>query len=134
MQNITTRGIIRLVIYVLGALAGLAAAILPALGIGDYTALLTAIAGAAAVITGGTAAYNIERAPDQHRDLDLGALLPSIIAIVREGIAVGKAQADTVPPAAPVEPEPEPVTVPSQPGNMLIEQLRDMIAQNTRRD
>lgn len=84
--KIDPRAVVRLVIYAVGALAGLAAVILPALGIGDYTALLTSVAGAAAVITGGTAAYNIEKTPTNKANLL--EVLAALKAVVNEAQAV----------------------------------------------
>ncbi|MCT1491363.1 hypothetical protein M3G47_01205 [Corynebacterium sanguinis] len=83
MRNqIPPQAIVRLVIYTLGALAGLAAAILSTLGYVEYAPLLTAIAGAAAIVTGGTAAYNIERTPASR--VDIMAILTAFKAVADE--------------------------------------------------
>lgn len=88
MNKITPQATVRLIIYVVGALAGLAAAVLAALGHTDHTALLTSIAGAAAVITGGTAAYNIEKTPATASSV--GEVLGALQAVVREAKALNK--------------------------------------------
>ncbi|WP_257202939.1 hypothetical protein [Corynebacterium cystitidis] len=76
------RAIVRLVIYVIGALAGLAAAVLASLGVVDHIAPLTAIAGAAATITGGTAAFNIEKGRNQ--PVNIGELIAAFRSVATE--------------------------------------------------
>ena len=72
MKNtVNTAGVVRIVLYIIGALCGLAAVILPLAGIDHLTGLLAALAGAAATITGGTAVYNVPKATDQKQDLPL---------------------------------------------------------------
>lgn len=124
MKNaLTTGGTIRLVIYVVSALIGLAALILPIVGFPALGALLGTISGAAAAITGGTATYNLPKAPDQ-RGVDLAAVLPAIMALV-EGVKGyvpdGSVDAPTEPVAS--------VEVPETAPNTTLEQLRDMLAQ-----
>ena len=123
MKNtLTTGGTIRLVIYVLSALIGLAALILPIVGFPALGALLGTISGAAAAITGGTATYNLPKAPDQS-GVDLQAVLPAILALV-EGV---KSYTPDGPVEAPAEP---PVTVegPESAPQSTLEALRDMLA------
>ena len=123
MKNtLTTGGIIRLVIYVVSALIGLAALILPVVGFPALGALLGTVSGAAAAITGGTATYNLPKAPDQ-RGVDLAAVLPAILALV-EGV---KDYTPDKPVDAPVEPVTT-VEVPANAPNATLEQLRDMLA------
>lgn len=94
------RAIVRLVIYVIGALAGLAAAVLASLGAVDHVALLTAIAGAAATITGGTAAYNIERGRDHQPSV--AELIAALRGVVTEAQATrtGSTKAEVDAPSA----------------------------------
>lgn len=123
MKNtLTTGGTIRLVIYVLSALIGLAALILPIVGFPALGALLGTVSGAAAAITGGTATYNLPKAPDQH-GVDLAAVLPAIMALV-EGV---RDYTPDKPTDAPVEPV-RAVEVPETAPNSTLEQLRDMLA------
>ena len=123
MKNtLTTGGIIRLVIYVVSALIGLAALILPIVGFPALGALLGTISGAAAAITGGTATYNLPKAPDQ-RGVDLAAVLPAIMALV-EGV---KGYVPDGPVDAPVEPVVS-VEVPESAPQSTLETLRDMLA------
>ena len=123
MKNtLTTGGIIRLVIYIVSALIGLAALILPIVGFPALGALLGTISGAAAAITGGTATYNLPKAPDQ-RGVDLAAVLPAILALV-EGV---KDYTPDKPVDAPVEPVTT-VEVPEAAPNSTLEQLREMLA------
>ena len=123
MKNtLTTGGTIRLVIYVVSALIGLAALILPIVGFPALGALLGTISGAAAAITGGTATYNLPKAPDQ-RGADLTAVLPAILALVE---AVKDYTPDK-PVDAPVEPVTT-VEVPEAAPNSTLEQLREMLA------
>ena len=123
MKNtLTTGGTIRLVIYVVSALIGLAALILPIVGFPALGALLGTVSGAAAAITGGTATYNLPKAPDQ-RGVDLAAVLPAILALV-EGI---KGYVPDGPVEAPAEPVAT-VEVPEAAPNTTLEQLRDMLA------
>ena len=123
MKNtLTTGGTIRLVIYVLSALIGLAALILPIVGFPALGALLGTISGAAAAITGGTATYNLPKAPDQS-GVDLAAVLPAIMALV-EGV---KGYTPDKPVDAPAEPVAT-VEVPEDAPNKTLRQLRDMLA------
>ena len=123
MKNtLTTGGTIRLVIYVLSALIGLAALILPIVGFPALGALLGTISGAAAAITGGTATYNLPKAPDQS-GVDLQAILPAILALV-EGVK-------NYTPDSPVEAPAEPavtVKVPESAPQSTLETLRDMLS------
>lgn len=83
--QLNAAGYTRLAIYAISAMVGLAAVVTTTLGMGDLGTLLGAIAGAGAAVTGGTAAFNLPKAPDQHKTagFDLGAVLsalPSIMA------------------------------------------------------
>ena len=89
MKNtVNTSGVVRIVLYVLGALCGLAALVLPLLGIDHLTGMLTALAGAAAAITGGTAVYNVPKANDQKQDLSIAEVGGALLAVIREGQAL----------------------------------------------
>lgn len=89
MKNtVNTSGVVRIVLYVLGALCGLAALVLPLLGIDHLTGMLTALAGAAAAITGGTAVYNVPKAHDQKQDLSIAEVGGALLAVIREGQAL----------------------------------------------
>ena len=89
MKNtVNTSGVVRIVLYVLGALCGLAALVLPLLGIDHLTGMLTALAGAAAAITGGTAVYNVPKADDQKQDLSISEVGGALLAVIREGQAL----------------------------------------------
>lgn len=89
MKNtVNTSGVVRIVLYVIGALCGLAALILPLLGIDHLTGMLTALAGAAAAITGGTAVYNVPKAKDQRQDLSIAEVGGALLDVIREGQAL----------------------------------------------
>lgn len=121
-NHLTTGGTVRLVIYVLSALVGLGALIAPLVGFPALGALLGTVSGAAAAITGGTATYNLPKAPDQ-RGVDLQAILPAILALV-EGV---KGYTPDRPVEAPVEPVVS-VEVPESAPQSTLETLRDMLA------
>ena len=87
-NSVNTSGVVRIVLYVIGALCGLAAVILPLLGIDHLTGMLTALAGAAAVITGGTAVYNVPKAKDQKQDLSIAEIGGALLSVIREGQAL----------------------------------------------
>ena len=82
-QKLTPMAWVRLVIYVISALVGLAAVVATTLGYGDIAALMGTLAGAGAAITGGTAVYNLPKAPDQDRfgGIDLTAALQALPTI-----------------------------------------------------
>lgn len=82
-NNLNTAGYVRLVIYVLAALAGVAAVVVNSLGFSDLGVLIGTVAGAGAAVTGGTATYNLPKAPDQGKTggFDLDALSPAIMEI-----------------------------------------------------
>ena len=65
-NKLNPAGYLRLVIYVLSALTGLAAVVVNALGYADLSVLVGTVAGAGAAITGGTAVVNLPKADDQH--------------------------------------------------------------------
>lgn len=110
MKNtVNTYGVVRIVLYVLGALCGLAALILPLLGIDYLTGILTALAGAAAAITGGTAVYNVPKAKDQKQDLSIAEVGGALLAVIREGQALAAPKPDNTAAEVPVEDDvPEP--------------------------
>ncbi|MGJ4139062.1 hypothetical protein [Corynebacterium evansiae] len=64
-NTLNAMGWVRLVVYVISALIGVAAVVANTLGHGDIAVLLGTLAGAGAAVTGGTAVANIQRAPDQ---------------------------------------------------------------------
>ena len=104
MKNtVNTAGVVRIVLYVIGALCGLAAVILPLVGIDHLTGMLTALAGAAAVITGGTAVYNVPKAKDQKQDLSIAEIGGALLAVIREGQALATPKTDNTPVEVPVE-------------------------------
>lgn len=76
-------GWVRLVIYVLSALTGLAAVVVNALGYADLSVLVGTVAGAGAAITGGTAVVNLPKADDQHPTggFKVDEALPAILDI-----------------------------------------------------
>ena len=104
MKNtVNTAGVVRIVLYVIGALCGLAAVILPLVGIDHLTGMLTALAGAAAVITGGTAVYNVPKAKDQKQDLSIAEIGGALLAVIREGQALATPKTDNTAVEVPVE-------------------------------
>lgn len=76
-STLNPAGWVRLIIYVISALVGVGAVAATTLGHGDIAALLGTLAGAGAAVTGGTAAYNLPKAPDQSptAGIDLAAVL-----------------------------------------------------------
>ena len=104
MKNtVNTAGVVRIVLYVIGALCGLAAVILPLVGIDHLTGLLAALAGAAATITGGTAVYNVPKATDQKQDLSISEIGGALLSVIREGQALATSKPDNTAVEAPVE-------------------------------
>lgn len=77
-SQLNPAGWVRLVIYVIAALLGVAGVVTSALDMGEVSALLATLASAGAAITGGTAVANLPKANDQRGGLDLAALLPAI--------------------------------------------------------
>ena len=118
-KSLTTGGIVRLVIYVLGALTGLAALVLPLFGFTAAGALLGTLAALFAAVTGGTATYNLPKAPDQS-NVDVAAILPALMALVNE---VKNYRSDTPEPESPVS-----VEVPESAPQSTLETLRNMLA------
>ena len=83
MTKTMTRGAwARIVLYVLTALVGLAAAVLPLVGLQEHVPVLTSITGLLALLSGGTATYNVPAAPDQAQRTDLGAVIRQIGVLV----------------------------------------------------
>lgn len=108
-QKLTPMAWVRLVIYIISALVGLAAVVATTLGYTDIAALLGTLAGAGAAITGGTAAANLPKAPDQAplAGLDLVAALQALPTIAAAAQTYQQ-QAGYEPRHAMHEPEPEP--------------------------
>lgn len=77
-SQLTPAGWVRLVIYVIAALLGVAGVVTSTLEMDHISALLATLASAGAAITGGTAVANLPKANDQRAGLDLAALLPAI--------------------------------------------------------
>lgn len=130
-KNLTTGGWVRLVIYVVGSLIGLAALVAAILGFNDLALLMGTIAGGAASVTGGTAIFNLEKAPDNKTPVDAREVLPAFLEIMAAAREYGsrdqEAGGHEVPAPAPVSPSPDPA--PSG-GNPTLDQLRDLIASN----
>ena len=82
-NNLNVAGYVRLAIYILAALTGLAAVIVNSLGFSDLGVLIGTVAGAGAAITGGTATFNLPKAPDQDKTggFQLNDALPAILEI-----------------------------------------------------
>lgn len=84
-KKLNPMGWVRLVIYILSSLVGLAAVVVNTLGYSDLGVMLGTVAGAAAAITGGTATYNLPAAPDNKGGklggIDLAAALPALFNI-----------------------------------------------------
>ncbi|APT92878.1 hypothetical protein CPHO_08255 [Corynebacterium phocae] len=76
-------GWVRLIMYVLSALVGIATVVATTLGYDGVAAILGTVAGAGAAITGGTAVANLPKAPDHQPlgGLDVAAILPAVLAI-----------------------------------------------------
>ncbi|MGV3282697.1 hypothetical protein [Corynebacterium sp. 11254D000AR] len=77
-SKLNPAGWVRLVIYVIAALLGVAGVVTSALDMGQVSALLATLASAGAAITGGTAVANLPKAHDQKAGFDVAALLPAI--------------------------------------------------------
>ncbi|MGJ4169986.1 hypothetical protein [Corynebacterium macclintockiae] len=65
-KKLTAMGWVRLVLYVVSGLIGLGAFVAATLGYGDVAHVLGTLASAGAAVTGGTAAANLGKAPDQN--------------------------------------------------------------------
>lgn len=79
---VTPGGWVRLGLYVVAVLAGLAAVLAEPLGFAGLTEVLMSISGVLLVATGGTAALNLGKADDQK--LNVRQLGPAVIDLVRE--------------------------------------------------
>lgn len=107
-STLNPAGWVRLIIYVISALVGVGAVAATTLGHGDIAALLGTLAGAGAAVTGGTAVYNLPKAPDQSptAGIDLAALLrafPTIADAAKQYQASQVAtQAESSAPALPI--------------------------------
>lgn len=92
MNTLNPAGWVRLVMYVLSALVGVAAVVATTLGYEQIASLLGVVAGAGAAVTGGTAVVNLPKAPDQQTaGLDLAALLPAVLSIADAAKTYSKA-------------------------------------------
>lgn len=94
-QNLNPAGWVRLVLYVISALIGVATVVATTLGYDGVAAILGTLAGAGAAVTGGTAVVNLPKAPDHQplAGIDLAAVLPAVLAIsqaVQEQQATGR--------------------------------------------
>lgn len=99
-STVNTAGVVRIVLYIIGALCGLAAVILPLAGIDHLTGLLAALAGAAATITGGTAVYNVPKATDQKQYLSIAEIGGALLSVIREGQALAVSKQEAAEPEA----------------------------------
>lgn len=116
-QKLNPMAWVRLVIYVLSALVGVAAVVATTLGYGDVAALLGTLAGAGAAVTGGTAVYNLPKAPDQDKlsGIDLTAILAALPTIAAAA-QTSQQQSTYEPRHAMHEPEPGPEIEGAYPG------------------
>ena len=84
MKGLNSAGFVRLGIYVISALMGLAAVVAPVLGYVDLGAALGAVSGALAAVAGGVASYNLPKADDQPGGgLDLNAAVAAYPVVVK---------------------------------------------------
>lgn len=92
-QKLNPMAWVRLVVYVLSALVGVAAVVATAVGQGEVAALLGTLAGAGAAVSGGTAVYNLPKAPDNDKlaGVDLTAVLAAIPTIANAAQTYQKA-------------------------------------------
>lgn len=81
-EKLTVGGYVRMAVYLLSAVVGVAAVAVNAVGMTELSALLGTIAGAGAAVTGGTAVFNLPKAPDQ-RTLSGVDAVPAILEIVK---------------------------------------------------
>ncbi|MGV0426898.1 hypothetical protein [Corynebacterium pyruviciproducens] len=95
-QTLTIGGIIRLVIYIISALIGLASVVVAQLGMVDLSTLLATVAGLTSAISGGTAAFSIKQKPGA--PLDLAAIAAVIPALIGAVDAYRKAEPENTPP------------------------------------
>lgn len=81
--QLNAAGWVRLVLYVLSALVGVAAVVATTLGYDAIAGLLGTLAGVGASVTGGTAVANLPKAPDQQpmSGFNLTEILQAIPAI-----------------------------------------------------
>lgn len=90
--ELSVMAIVRLVIYGISALMGLSALFAMQLGSNDLATLLTSISSGLLVLVGGTAAFNLPKAPDVKDgatsqrpagfNLDFTELVPAVVAII----------------------------------------------------
>lgn len=126
LKDITTKGLIRLGIFLVASLVGLAGVAANFLGYGDAAGLLGGISAGLLPIVGGTASYNIEKAPDQAFPVNVEKVLPGISTIsgaVREYGSDDEQEAPEQKPAPKEE---------KQKGNALLTDLRKRVSQNVK--
>lgn len=88
--TLTIGGIIRLVVYVISALIGLASVVVSQLGMVELSTLLATVAGMAAAISGGTASFAIKQKPGAPLDLAaIAAAIPALVTAVEQFKANG---------------------------------------------
>lgn len=82
-RKLTPMGIARLVMYVVFAAVGLAGFVVNSLGMNELGTLLGSIAAPGLAVVGGTAAFNLPKAPDQSPagGFSVGAVLPALFRI-----------------------------------------------------
>lgn len=133
---VTPGGWVRLALYVVAVVAGLAAILAEPLGFGGLTELLVSISGLLLVATGGTAALNLGKADDQR--LNIRELIPAVRDVAgevrdlreRQPDEVADKVAERVNPAPAPAPEPDFEVQPEPAGKSLLEALQKQIAQN----
>lgn len=132
-KPVTPGGWVRLALYAVAVLAGLASVLAEPLGFGGLTELLMSISGLLLVATGGTAALNLGKADDQQ--LNLRDLIPAVGNVVTEVRDLRERQpqevADEVEKRVTPTPAPAPQPEPQEPatGNSLLADMQERIAQ-----
>lgn len=94
--TLTIGGIIRLVVYVISALIGLASVVVSQLGMVELSTLLATVAGMAAAISGGTASFAIKQKPGA--PIDIAAIAAALPALIGAVDAYRKAEPENTPP------------------------------------
>lgn len=106
--KITTKGVVRLAVYVISAVVGIGSVIALHLGQSDMGTLLATISGSVAAIAGGTATLNLEKAPDQVPEMittkEIAPAFFEIITAVGEYRAAQSSDSDTTRTTLPVVP------------------------------
>lgn len=93
-ENLTTLQIVRLGVYGLAVLAGLAGVIADAAGYTDLAGLVTSLATTLLVITGGTAALNLNKGKETFRPTEVMDAIGDVAAAVKQPQVVAQ---DTTP-------------------------------------